>query len=326
MCVEVSVGVTSAGYLELDVLQTFAEEFGVTLNVEENQITVLGLAGAVIEAAKELQNNDSEETQLSLVSGKPSENARSTIRSALLDLVGDGDVTDVPQDPDMTQELSNGGLQGAVLSKLPSANAKPSSHKVATPPRQIERIADPDQHITLAECPTCGSGGSFCSNCGKCIKRSRELPAGCPTCGLVNFCVYCGQPTERMKIAQTRGSNGTTSVMVDFNDDCYDPGAHHLDVSPKMQMQTMQPMQFVPTNACPSGSPMVMTQGMQSGSPFMQLPMSMMSMGFPMGASATNGGATSGITTGLQAATTMLVNQANGLQSCMVPMAFGSFE
>merc|ERR1740138_656250 len=63
------------------------------------------------------------------------------------------------------------------------------------------------------ECPMCGCGASFCSNCGNSIKRIKEAN-GCPGCGAVNFCVYCGQPTERMAMYVPAMQNVQGSPMV----------------------------------------------------------------------------------------------------------------
>jgi hypothetical protein len=103
-----------------------------------------------------------------------------------------------------------------------------------------------------------------------------------------------------MRISQQPGMKASQPA---FPDDSF-------DVSPKMAM-------YVPAMQNVQGSPMVMTQNVQ-GTPGMMT----MCMGFPMGQQ--NAVAMSGIPSGVQAGTTMLVNQNNGMQ--MVPMAFGSFE
>jgi hypothetical protein len=301
MCVQLAVVVADAAALELEELQTFAQEFGVTLQVEEKQVTVLGIAGAVIEAAKAIQRSDPDQNTVPPASGSTSEIACSAIQAAMSDLVGDGDIAVSPRDTStmMTQDSAKGSLQGAVMSSIPSVTAKPAAQKPAVRLRQMEKAADMDTMGNSGECPMCGCGASFCSNCGNSIKRIKEAN-GCPGCGAVNFCVYCGQPTERMRISQQRGMKGSQP---DFPDDSF-------DVSPKMSM-------YVPAMQNVQGSPMVMTQNVQ-GAPGMMT----MCMGFPMGQQ--NAVAMSGIPSGVQAGTTMLVNQNNGMQ--MVPMAFGSFE
>jgi hypothetical protein len=327
MCVQLAVAVADAASIELDVLQAFAEDYGVTVQVEEKQVTVLGIAGAVTEAAKAMQGSDPNENTVPLTSGSISEVARSAILSAMSDLVGKGDAVTSPlcTSNALLQDSGKGSLQGAVMSNIPSATAKPPSQKSSMRPWQNEKpndkVTDVDAMVSSGECSICGCGASFCSSCGNSIKRIKESN-GCSGCGAVRFCVYCGQPTERMLKSQQRGG---TCYQPDFSDDCYDPGAIYFDVSPK-PMQSIQTMQAVPVSACNTGSPMLMPQHMSGTPQMMMAPAVNMGMGFPMSPSPTNTFAMSGITSGFQAATTMLVNHSNGIQSCMVPMVFGSFE
>merc|ERR1712023_426859 len=58
-------------------------------------------------------------------------------------------------------------------------------------------VDETDFQVASESCRTCGCSGIFCVNCGKPNEKIRNLPAGCPTCGAVNFCMYCGHPTGK---------------------------------------------------------------------------------------------------------------------------------
>jgi hypothetical protein len=156
-------------------------------------------------------------------------------------------------------------------------------------------------------CPTCGDASNFCIHCGRPVRKIAQGPLpGCTTCGAVNFCVYCGQPTEKMQLMAPQMGN-TGALQQPYCDGAgyvYDPDVFYADRMPMMQMM---PVQFVGS----PGSPGKVPEGC--------IPVHMPSrQGFPVLASTFNNG--------FQMASSMISSQAGGIPSCMVPVAFGSFD
>merc|ERR1711966_569674 len=118
MCAAQGVKMDCPLRLDLEMLQSFAAEFGVTLQVEEHQINVLGIEGAVMEAAKELEYFDNNRQSVKLgANGQPSNAARLAILEAIAILNLDRDVAS-----DSGAEHSgimDGTMQGAVMSIPP---------------------------------------------------------------------------------------------------------------------------------------------------------------------------------------------------------------
>jgi DNA-binding TFAR19-related protein (PDSD5 family) len=347
MCISEVVRMPFAPQLDTQMLQTFAQEFGVTLQVDGEQLAVIGIQGAVSEATEELRKCESgrQHFEQGVCAGKISDAARSAITAAMNSLIGDEDVEPLPiasgcATPEMENESSMMALenlmQGAVISKLPTPPPKEpppdKAHKTSKNQIQGKFQAKDKQAFNGTYCPTCGSEGRFCINCGK---PTRDGPAeGCRTCGTVRFCVYCGHPTEKnqmesfqkMQLYMGAASMGeAASPMLNQN---------KTDIYCAEQVQTM-PMQFVQSNAMQIGSPQPYTQeGMMTmcipvgavGVPFQPQRSSMpYQPGAPSGgmavvqaAPAPNGG--------WQVASNMMSGAANGIQACMVPWAFGQFE
>jgi len=81
--------------------------------------------------------------------------------------------------------------------------------------------------------------------------------AGCPTCGAVNFCAFCGGATE--KGLQARGGGSPAALPQVFYE------GYNIDANSAATMQ-MMPMQYFQ----PGVNPQVM---MMPGMPGMMLPM-----------------------------------------------------
>jgi len=201
MCIEEHVVMDCPLYLDLQVLQTFAQEFGVTLQVEEKRITVLGIVGAVREAAVELAKYDNGKQQLGLEVGKPSDTARQSILKAIarLEVENCSDIFIGDNLLNSSQSAQKGGaevppepmMEGAVTSKLPPPMSKgPPQHQ-----QQSKNRSGSGGGSSGGPCPTCGSSANFCVHCGQ--PTEKQLGSGCPTCGALKFCVHCGQPTEK---------------------------------------------------------------------------------------------------------------------------------
>merc|ERR1712182_174850 len=91
MCVTKSIAIQSHDPLDLEMLQSFAEESGVTLKIEDAEILILGIEGAVAEATKEFLRfaADEKSAKLGRNAGQPCDAAFLAISDALSKLKGD---------------------------------------------------------------------------------------------------------------------------------------------------------------------------------------------------------------------------------------------
>jgi hypothetical protein len=336
MCIEEEVDMQCPRYLDLQMLQTFAQEFGVTLQVEENHITVLGIDAAVKTAAGELRKYDHDQNHFDngIAVGKGSDDALMAVSAAMTRLVGDGDIGSTSINPGTATQNSSiqtadNVMQGAVISKMPlPATSGSKGNGSKRPVQNVNYTQLQAQHVqgmnveSYEVCPTCG-GGNFCVNCGKPTRKIVDCPqAGCPTCHSVRFCIYCGQPTER-------------TVVCEPSTPTYKPNMYYAEQVP------MMPMQFLQAGAMPNAVPSGMANAMQMASPQPYAQDGMMTwiqVGVPVqqGLSMQPGSSTGrqmtiqsdsvGSQNGLQVASNMIAGAATGIQACMVPWTFGSFE
>lgn len=243
MCVEETVDVDSPMNLDLEELQKFAAEFGVTLQVEEMHISVFGIKGAVLEAAKALRSYDSGQNPLdpSIDRSQAADAARSAIATAMSMLTVEEDSNFVPPLPKfMLSPMQNASpvqtsdnvMQGAVTFKKPGAFKGPS------PQQKMFNPQDAGLQSTYETCVTCGGFGQYCVNCGKPTGKMLQYHplASCPTCGVANFCAYCGHATGKM--TQMGGAVAMQPKMYD-NSYSYKPGMY--DAIQVMPMQFFQP-------------------------------------------------------------------------------------
>jgi len=254
MCVEEVVDMTCPmDHLFLQKLQGFAQDFGVTLQVSETSIIILGVKGAVAEAAKELQGSefDSQYLDSSMDYAKPSEAARMAINMALSNLTVDADKRIASTSLATPPVLPNAGsMHGSEISMQGAVTLKTSTSNLKIPFPHQSSEADLQQ---VYDCPTCGGGGNFCVNCGHPTgKMMQGSIAGCPTCGCVNFCGFCGQRTEKkmmegMGTLQHRASGGASYT--------YEPAMFSADSMPMMTMMPVQPT--MQTTFQPAGQPMM---------------------------------------------------------------------
>jgi hypothetical protein len=297
-------------------------------------ITVLGIEGAVVEAAKELRNYDSEERKI-VDSGKPSDVARSAIDDAMSKLMVEGgplsfSVASSDSLPPMSVPTSdNNMMQGAVTSKVPPpAPVKTSSAKGQSQSQEHSHQANE----MFSQCNVCGAA-NFCVHCGKPSgKMMQGHVAACRACGTANFCVYCGQPTEKMMNRGTLPHAYSDGACQNYDPDMFNmdrmptspmnplqcPGGGNDLYNPSMPMNPMmQKFQMPHIPQIGGRSPVLMPAGMMPNGMMMMIPC------ISSGEQAVMSGTTTG---GLQAASNMMASTANGIQACMVPMAYGTLE
>mmetsp|Transcript_148949 Transcript_148949/g.263327 ORF Transcript_148949/g.263327 Transcript_148949/m.263327 type:complete len:464 (-) Transcript_148949:72-1463(-) len=264
MCVEEVVDVKcplDPGFLQK--LQSFAQEFGVTLQVGGNHVNILGIKGAVAEAAKELCSYDADELQmvLSIDRDKSSDAARLAIHTALASLAVDpekkafiqsalGSSSPLVQNDTLVQADSL--MQGAVTVKMPPPYPVNSKGPYDQQMHNMQGMEFQQGQMT---CPTCGGGGNFCVHCGKPTEKMMMSPhAACPTCGIVNFCAYCGQAT-----AESARMNSMSAPQQELPEapsyQPYEPGMYQAEMIPQRM-----PMQFVQPGVRHNGSQQVMYQ------------------------------------------------------------------
>lgn len=224
MCTEEVVEVKCALDLDLQKLDLFAQEFGVTLQIEESLITILGIEGAVLEAANALRTYDEQKLDSTINQGRPSSAALLAINTAMSKLTTDSDkgpYSPLFQSNNLVQAQA-APMAGAVTFKRSDAPAK-------------------GLKSTFEACPTCGGGGNFCVRCGEPTEKMPQCPlACCPTCGVVGFCAYCGHPTgNTTKPKMSDMGNGQLKLPKDAGS-AFDPGMFRSD-----QIQPTSPMQFV---------------------------------------------------------------------------------
>lgn len=243
MCVEEMVEVDCPmDDLSLHKLEEFAQQYAVTLSVSEKYVAILGMKQAVAEAAKDLPGYIC--GQQFDPNGDRGKAARLAISAAISNLTVDLEKrlasTTMTSPPPILKDAnpirnSENLMQGAVMVKAVNSNAKGFS------PHQSITTQDADFVENFA-CQTCGSAGCFCVNCGKPTGKMRQGSlagsiAGCPTCGVVNFCAYCGHRTEKTLIESMGTLQNGVSEGVSYN---YEPAMFCAD---QMQMMTMVPVQ-----------------------------------------------------------------------------------
>jgi len=266
MCVAEIVHMKGPMPLDAEQLQVFAQVFGVGLQLDQRQITVLGITGAVAEAATELRKSN---VGAGLDVGTPSEAARLAISEAMASLQGDGDAGNdaaygyIQANNISMQTVSRNGMQGAGPTKFATSrapvNMNHASRSAAAPKmRTVQEIEGTGGGGGGGACVTCGDSSNFCVHCGKPARRIMTGPnAGCTTCGAVNFCAFCGGATE--KGLQARGGGSPAALPQVFYE------GYNMDADSAATMQ-MMPMQYFQ----PGVNPQVM---MMPGMPGMMLPM-----------------------------------------------------
>lgn len=306
LCTEVAVSMECPSQVDVQILQRLAQDTGVTLKVEDDSIMVLGIAGAVEEAAKQLRNFDGDGQMRSLSEGTDPEQARIAISTAMAKLAVADNMSSAPTTADSLPPLP-----------LTSCNS--------------DEAASFTSNESFSFCPTCGSSGCFCIHCGKNVVEHRL--AGCPTCGVAKFCVYCGQPTERM-LKMGSVSPSSPKPILQNKANMYMPNVGYGDVPQMQSMQMMQmpmmqmPVQTATTPSQSQGSPVMMPEGMM-----IPMPMSM-----PVDVCYQQGMTTANPANGMQSmpvmmppstpgnAGMMMPTSTPGMQVYMMPTTSASFE
>lgn len=298
LCIEETVDMNCPKYLDVEMLHAFAHEFGVALQVEEKQVIVLGISGAVKAAAQELRDYDSDQRQcgLGLHAGKPSEIACAAVFDAISNL--GADVTMLALKPKVAmlkpKQTSKLSCNSTTADSLPPMANESSSSDTQMKAGRAQRHTkeDANKQCPFSPCAMCGDCGAFCVQCGMAATKKLDPALGaCMSCGAANFCTYCGEPTQKTKLknkAASQQSFPQTSAM------------------PCGNQSVMMPSQYFPNQAAmPCGNQNVM----MPGSP-MIVPEGMMAVYVPSGM--------------VPYQQPMMGSQANVMQACMVPMAFAS--
>lgn len=298
LCIEETVDMNCPKYLDVEMLHAFAHEFGVALQVEEKQVIVLGISGAVKAAAQELRDYDSDQREigLGLHVGKPSEIACAAVFDAISNL--GADVTMLALKPKVAmlkpKQTSKLSCNSTTADSLPPMANESSSSDTQMKAGRAQRHTkeDANKQCPFSPCAMCGDCGAFCVQCGMAATKKLDPALGaCMSCGAANFCTYCGEPTQKTKLknkAASQQSFPQTSAM------------------PCGNQSVMMPSQYFPNQAAmPCGNQNVM----MPGSP-MIVPEGMMAVYVPSGM--------------VPYQQPMMGTQANVMQACMVPMAFAS--
>lgn len=189
MCSQETVDMRFPLAAEMPHLQKFALEFGVTAIMEDaTHVTVMGLSEAVVEMAEKLRNYASGEQlpDFSNLDGTKSSDVANLAINAAMSKLTVGSVK------------SNVGNQDSASCRKDRIIAEmPASFRKGLFQPETKKVRDKSEVRTFQVCPTCGSSGFSCAHCGKSIGKMLGCPQiGCPTCGVVNFCVFCGEPTK----------------------------------------------------------------------------------------------------------------------------------
>mmetsp|Transcript_127441 Transcript_127441/g.231711 ORF Transcript_127441/g.231711 Transcript_127441/m.231711 type:complete len:452 (-) Transcript_127441:301-1656(-) len=247
MCIEEVVDAMDIASLGLQKVQQIAEEFCVTLQTEESHISVMGIETAVVAAMREMQSNhhsDEQYIDVCVEGARPRDAACMAISEALSKLA----VISSHLSPNSTQDSSalveqndtpprtpEDAMQGSVTVQMPTPSSKAPMKQQVYAPKSTE------SQRAFEVCPRCGGGGNFCVHCGQPIGETWQCPlAVCPTCGVVKLCAYCGQLTEKMKM---EGTDAMQQPVLDHAIYSYKPSTPMPSPEPPSMMP--MPMQFV---------------------------------------------------------------------------------
>lgn len=170
MCSAVTIVMNPAVLVE-HRLHGVAQEFGVTLLVQDRWIVVLGLAGAIVEAAEELRN--AEEGNLFV--------SRTSILKAMSDL---REFTTSSHDL-VTSVSCSSTTEGNLAQTIEASLRRPEGC--------VRKELPP------GPCPRCGAV-DVCGHSGQRSpqKTNRACPAPCARCNVARFCAYCGSATSTL--------------------------------------------------------------------------------------------------------------------------------
>jgi len=198
VCILEAVDVECSPYPDPQRLQAFAQEFCVTVELTEKQLIVLGVKGAVVEAVHELRDHEGrlQQVEAGLWAGDRSNAARLAIESAMLEIqtaISQVAASATAHFSPFAEEGGEGQQQCALEeSRHSSLNMPPYQ------PQRLDLLRPPDV------CQTCGVG-NFCAYCG--VRTYKCLPQcsydNCAECGATNFCFSCGRPTTMMNRTTT---------------------------------------------------------------------------------------------------------------------------
>jgi hypothetical protein len=235
LCSEVRIG-SCGTTMDQRVLKSVAQRYRVTIMQEDVQITLLGIKGAVVEAAQELRNREALDDSSHARGGSPPA-AHSAIDEALSELKlspisFSGESSNTASTSFSTEtgsvassfiesndslieghsySSSPGGsiatpwdsddspVQGVIIKSLPPCVMRPSLRPNDT---DQKRSCKQDSDVcafkkeSAGPCSACGAT-SFCVHCGQSSLTSSY--STCSTCFVANFCPSCGFATTRLK-------------------------------------------------------------------------------------------------------------------------------
>jgi hypothetical protein len=223
-CVEEGVEMESPASLDSETLQSFANEFGISCIVEEKQIMILGIKGAVIEAATELRTYEADKARFEQArqATKPNDVCRSAIEGLMTQLKMEAakistdeniscESTTIDSLPSFEKDdsfvPSENQMQGIVIAKLPPADLQRPDKKKQT--------SSDSAKPSFSACPDCGDSGNFCVHCGQPQKKMVSGFGACRRCGASNFCVFCGQPTLKKQLEDKKKKQASTTPTQD---------------------------------------------------------------------------------------------------------------
>ncbi|CAE8638389.1 unnamed protein product [Polarella glacialis] len=251
LCASIAVPVEDGHSLPSVSLQLLAHSCGITLQIAESEIFVLGLVAAVEEAAEELSRfvQDPSNFQLrrepdaacmasaaasasATAASSPSKHkgvkAKSFAPSSVGSLMTTGDFSGGSSHSadDESYSENHGSAQGVVTRMLPPRSPKPPMQQ-----QHSARTMLPDQNSGMA-CSTCGG----------------------PDSGSGNFCIYCGSPIRQMTSMSLASFAAFSATQGQGRDQMLEGG----------------PMQFMQPGDCNQGS-----HGMMMPAGMMMIPMGM---------------------------------------------------
>lgn len=304
LCIEAVMDARDIAGCPLDKVEQIAEDFCVTLQMDQSSFSILGIETAVATAIRELQRNNHSNEQY-IDGGGPRDIARLAISEAMSKLalvsssVSPNTIRDSQDSSTFAERndtrFSGDLMQGSVTVGLHQVQHTPSSRGTLKPQAHATKSKDARKDFEI--CPRCGGGGNFCVHCGGPINETGQCPlAVCPTCGVVKLCAYCGHLMERMNMESMHALQRPVLEPAPY---VYKPSTSLP--SPKPSQMVSVPLQFVQQGVCNADAqspvPIAMCipfdNSWQQRRPILQ-------------------GMTSN---GLQAASPMLNNTVNGIQA-----------
>lgn len=205
MCSEEIVEDDLAGTFSSDMILDFAEEWAVSMVIEDRCIRIMGICNAVSNAAQDLRKILHQDCKMA-----PTEKTlhnQHIVERALsqLNVNVNCETYISPQRNAYHVDGPDKVLYGAVLAKIPPTAADAQAELAA----QGNRMSTKFTH----GCQTCGCSAKFCVKCGQSVQDTAYCSgAGCETCGILKFCMFCGCKTAKHVDTTTDAFDSTVSL------------------------------------------------------------------------------------------------------------------